>query len=175
MLRAKGSHNYGFQPSLFRDGILTAILALFTGAFEFLAAFLIWPATAILAAVMRIEWPSSVYVIGFLVVVPVVIGAMLWTLAQKNDKGAAVHITVVSICLSALLIAIDVVGWAKFNIFMMVCGVPLLCLTLAIRIVMQNRKSSGFDHIFASAGADGGNLKLYHIDEESDEDEDHMA
>lgn len=161
MLRTKGSHNYGFQPSLFRDGILASLVAIFTGAFEFLAAFLIWPATAIVAWLMRFEWPASYYVLGFLVVAPIMLGALLWTLAGGHEKGMAIHITTVSVLIATLLFVIDLFGWSHFAIFVLVCGVPLLCLTLAIRIVMQNKREKGLDHIFDQAGVPGANMKIH--------------
>ena len=161
MLRTKGSHNYGFQPSLFRDGVLASLVAIFTGAFEFLAAFLIWPATAIVGALIRWQWPASYYVLGFLVVAPVMLGALLWVLSKQHEKGMAIHITTVAGLVSGLLFYIDLWGWTKFAIFLMVCGVPLLCLTLAIRIVMQNKREKGLDHIFDQAGVPGANMKIH--------------
>lgn len=166
MLRTKGSHNYGFQPSLFRDGVLASLVAIFTGAFEFLAAFLIWPATAIVAGIMRYVWPGSYYVLGFLVVAPVMLGALLWALSHEHERGMAIHITTVSVLLAALLFIIDLFGWSHFAIFLLVCGVPLLCLTLAIRIVMQNKREKGLDHIFDQAGVPGANMKIHrHVEE----------
>jgi len=162
----KRRHHYGFQPSLFREGVLAALLALFTGAFEFLAAFLIWPATAVMSVVLHMEWPGSIYAIGFLVVVPVIIGALMWVLSPGNDRGMGMHVAAVSALVSALLITIDIGGFTKFAIFMLICAVPLLCLTLAIHVVMRNKKTRGLDHIFEQAGIPGANIKIHRHDEE---------
>lgn len=164
--QAKVRHHYGFQPSLFREGVLAALLALFTGAFEFLAAFLIWPATAILAVAMHMAWPGSIYVIGFLVIAPVILGALMWVLSPGNDRGMGMHITAVAALVSALLITIDIGGFSKFAIFMLVCGIPLLCLTLAIHVVMRGKRTRGLDHIFDQAGIPGANIKIHRHDEE---------
>lgn len=161
MGRNNSHYRYTNGISFFGDSIRASALTLFVGIFEVLCPLIAWPIVAILAVVMRMEWPSSFYVLTFLGVVPFIIGAVLFALSQKVHMGVFIHGTVSAFLISALLFVIVLGGWTKFAIFMMVAAVPVLCITWSIRIGMMSAKGRGLDHIFAQAGIEGAQMTIH--------------
>jgi len=130
--RNNGHYSYKNSASFFGDSIRASALQLFVNIAHVLQPFIIWPVMAVLAFAMRWQWPGNWYVIIFLPVAAVCISALVWVLPPRGFNSTFIHGSLTTGLLAALLLAIDMVGWTKFNIFMMVAAVPIICLTWSV-------------------------------------------
>lgn len=135
--------------------------------FAVLKPLVFWPMVAGSAAVIRGFWPDCNYVIGFFAIVTVLITWFIWHLTYDKEKIASFHAMFSVVLVSALMAAIDVVGWTRFTIFAMLFGVFMICASWSMRAVIKNHErveGTQANNIFAVGGMEGATAKVINPD-----------
>lgn len=163
MARGRNNSHYRYTNtvSFFGDSIRASALQLFVNAAHILQPFIIWPVVAILAFLMNWQWHASPYVLAFIPIAAVCIAVLVFVLPPYGFNSTFIHGAITVGLLGALLFAIDLGGWSKFSIFMMIAAVPIICLTWSVRIAIEGNEGKGLENIFAAAGIEGASMKIH--------------
>lgn len=159
--RNNAHYKYTNTVSFFGDSIRASALQLFVNAAHILQPFIIWPIVAILGFLMNWQWHASFYVLAFIPIAAVCISTLVWVLPPRGFNSTFIHGSITVGLLAILLFAIDLDGWSKFSIFMMIAAVPLICLTWSVRIAVESGRGKGLEDIFEQAGIPGANMTIH--------------
>ncbi len=128
----------------------------------------IWLPLVIGAALLRFFWPDNFAVVGFLGAVVIAIPALIWVMdAKDRNIPYFVHTVLSAIVIAGTLGYIDLCGYAGHRyvgLFLLLFGIPLLCLTWSIRGAITEKHEAQGTHlqdVFEQAGMPNTALKIH--------------
>lgn len=123
--------------------------------------FAMWPIVAAMAVLMNMFWHGSYYALIFTVVAMVILSVLVYVLPPYGFNSTFIHGALTASAFGTLLFLIDLFGFTRFNIFMLIAAVPLICLTWSIRIAVESNQGRGLSHIFHQAGVPGAQMQIH--------------
>lgn len=145
----------------------TVVGSEFIKMMNFFRPFFMWPIVVVIAAVLRGFWPANEYALLFTAVLTVVFIGYIWYLSGIHRKKLGTYHSMLTVLLlGGLLFFTDALGWTPAIIFLMVFGVPALCLSWSIRAgIARHGHGNSLDQVFAQAGLPGAKIEIHKHDE----------
>jgi hypothetical protein len=129
--------------------------------------FFVWPVLVGMAITLRQFWPINPFVIGFLALSAIMLPIMMWAMDKQKYMPYYVHSVITGLLVAGMLATIDVLGYAGhkyLGLFILLFGIPLICITWSIRGVIHEKalaSNNQLTGVFEAAGMPNTSLKLH--------------